>query len=345
MRPFALLVLIIGIGLGTLLGVRVVVAAQSATPAGSPTSAASGDFAALVDVGDGRRLWLECRGQGSPTVVLEAAYGDSALIWDAIALPPESDQMAVLPAVASFTRVCAYDRPGTVSGSDQRSRSDPVSQPRTAADAVADLHALLSASGESGPYVLAGHSFGGIIARLYAARFPDEVAGLVLSDSTHEAQSVRFEATLGSEHWAAYERLQQQTPPGLADYAGRERFDLDASFAQLWEAEAAHPLPVLPLVVLTHGVPLRDQLPPEAQAALPPEFPWDEMERVWQALQAELAGLAPGARHVIATESGHYIQLQQPGLVIDAIRQVVAAVRDPGSWATPVATPTDQSGS
>ena len=104
MHPFSVLVLVVG--LGTLLGVPVSVASQFATPAGSPPSAASGDFAGLVDVGDGRRLWLECRGHGSPTVVLEAAYGDSALIWDAIALPPESDQMAVLPAVASFTRVC-----------------------------------------------------------------------------------------------------------------------------------------------------------------------------------------------------------------------------------------------
>jgi pimeloyl-ACP methyl ester carboxylesterase len=338
MRPLAVLILMIE--LGTLLGVPVSGAAQSATPAGSPPSAASGDFAGLVEIGDGRRLWLECRGQGSPTVVLEAAYGDSALIWDAVALPPGADQMAVLPAVASFTRVCAYDRPGTVFGTDQRSRSDPVSQPRTAADAVADLNALLDASGESGPYVLAGHSFGGIIARLYAARYPDEVAGLVLIDSTHEEQSARFEAALGSEHWAAYERLQQQTPPGLADYAEREQIDLEASFAQLQEAAASDPLPNLPVIVLTHGVPLRDQLPPEAQAALPSDFPWDEMERVWQALQAELSGLAPGTRHVIATESGHYIQLQQPELVVDAIRQVVEAVRDPETRATPVATPT-----
>src|SRR5687768_69857 len=89
MHPFSVLVLVVG--LGTLLGVPVSVASQFATPAGSPPSAASGDFAGLVDVGDGRRLWLECRGHGSPTVVLEAAYGDSALIWDAIALPPESD--------------------------------------------------------------------------------------------------------------------------------------------------------------------------------------------------------------------------------------------------------------
>jgi hypothetical protein len=96
-------------------------------------------------------------------------------------------------------------------------------------------------------------------------------------------------------------------------------------------------LPPLPLVVLSHGVPLSAELPPEAQAALAPDFPWAEMEREWQDLQAELAGLAPGARHTIATESGHYIQLQQPELVVDATRQVVAAVRDPSSWATPVA--------
>jgi pimeloyl-ACP methyl ester carboxylesterase len=68
------------------------------------------------------------------------------------------------------------------------------------------------------------------------------------------------------------------------------------------------------------------------RAALPPDFPWDALEAVHQALQDELAALAPGARHVIATRSGHFIQLQQPELVIEAIRQVVEGVRSPDTW-------------
>ena len=108
--------------------------------------------------------------------------------------------------------------------------------------------------------------------------------------------------------------------------------DFDASFAQLRTAAAAHPLPPLPLVVLTHGVPAGAEMPPEVQSALPPDFPWDTFDTVWQALQAELAALVPEARQVIATESGHYIQLEQPDLVIEAIQQVVDGVRDPDTW-------------
>ena len=111
--------------------------------------------------------------------------------------------MAVLPGVAAFTRVCAYDRPGTALDADHRSRSDPVPMPRTAADAVADLHALIDGAGIPGPYVLVGHSLGGIIVRLYAATYPNEIAGVVLVDASHEEQYVRFQAVLTAEQWAA----------------------------------------------------------------------------------------------------------------------------------------------
>ena len=201
--------------------------------------------------------------------------------------------------------------------------------PRTAADAVTDLHALIDVAGIPGPYVLVGHSLGGIFVRLYAATYPQEIAGVVLVDASHEEQNVRFQAVLTAEQWAAFERLQQA---GLEDHPELERMDFDASFAELQTAAAAHPLPPLPLVVLTRGVPARDDLPPEAQAALPPDFPWQTFDAVWQALQDELAALVPGARHVVATESGHYIQLQQPELVIEAIRQVVEGVRHPDTW-------------
>jgi pimeloyl-ACP methyl ester carboxylesterase len=294
---------------------------------------ASGDFAGLVDIGGGREMYLTCRGEGRPTVVLEAGAGNDANIWDTVGLAPDSVQTAVLPGVAAFTRVCAYDRPGTLLDLDHRSRSDPVPQPRTAADAVDDLHALLSAAGVPGPYVLVGHSLGGIIIRLYAATYPDEVVGLVLVDASHEEQTVRFQTALTPEQWAAFERLQQQALPDLADEPNLERIDFDASFAQLRTAAGAKPLPSLPLVVLSRGVPVSAELPPEVRSALPPDFPFDTFDTVWQELQAELAALVPDARHVAATESGHYIQVQQPELVITAIQQVVDAVRDPSSWA------------
>ena len=108
--------------------------------------------------------------------------------------------------------------------------------------------------------------------------------------------------------------------------------DFDASFAQLRAAAATHPLPPLPLVVLTHGDATSAMVSPEVQSVLPPDFPWDALEAVWQELQDELAALVPGARHVIATKSGHYIQVEQPELVIEAIRQVVEGVRNPDTW-------------
>jgi pimeloyl-ACP methyl ester carboxylesterase len=337
MRPFPVLVLSL---FTLLLGAPFPAMAQSANPAASSPSAVNGDFAGLVDIGGGRRLWLECRGQGSPTVILESGYPNTAEVWDTIALTPApgSDQTAVLPGVATFTRVCAYDRPGTLLPPDRLSRSDPVPMPRTAADAVDDLHALLSAAGVSGPYVLVGHSLGGIIVRLYAATYPDEVAGLVLVDASHEDQNIRFQAALGAENWTAFENL-QRAPSGPDDDPALERMDLDASFAQLQTAAAAHPLPPLPLIVLTHGIPAGAEVPPEVRSALPPDFPWDTFDTVSQALQAELAALVPEGRQVIATESGHYIQVEQPDLVIEAIQQVVDAVRDPSTWTTPAANP------
>src|SRR5829696_2873331 len=154
--------------------------AQDATPAASSPSAASGGFGGLVDIG-GRSLYLECHGTGSPTVVLVAGYRASGRFWSDDLLHPEAPRTMVLPGVAETTRVCAYDRPGTyasIGEDDFPSRSDPIAQPRTAPEVVADLHALLQAAGIPGPYVLAAHSLGGLFARLYASTYPDEVIGL-----------------------------------------------------------------------------------------------------------------------------------------------------------------------
>jgi pimeloyl-ACP methyl ester carboxylesterase len=246
---------LLGLLLGLLLGIPISAGAQVASPAAASPSTARGDFAGLVDIGDGRRVWLECRGAGSPTVILEAGAGNNAAIWDAVALPTGSAQTAVLPGVAAFTRVCAYDRPGTILDLDHRSRSDPVPMPRTAGDIVTDLHALLHAADVPGPYVLVGHSFGGLVVRLYASTYPDEVVGLVLVDSAHEDYYAAVREALLPEQLAEYDRAIEQGPAELADYADRELLDPDASADQMREAAAASPLRPLPLAVLTHGRP------------------------------------------------------------------------------------------
>jgi pimeloyl-ACP methyl ester carboxylesterase len=243
---------------------------------------------------------------------------------------------AVLPGVGAFTRVCAYDRPGTALDADppdDRSRSDPIPQPTSAEGMVADLHALLTAAGVPGPYVLAGHSFGGLVARLYAATYPDEVDGLVLVDPFSEA----VRAAMTPDQWQTWLATNGVPPPDLlASYPEVERIDIDASADEMEQAAAAHPLRPLPLVVLSAG--RTGEMTPEQIADLPPGYP----EALAAALKANAAfagTLLPDARLVRVADSGHYIQGEHPELVIDAIRQVVDAVRDPARWATPVARP------
>ena len=315
------LIPVIGL-ISLLLGVTIAAVAHSATPAAATPVAASGDFAGLVDIG-GRRLYLECRGAGSPTVILESGAGNNGQNWDTVGLPAGSEQTAVLPGVAAFTRVCAYDRPGTLLDLDHRSRSDPVPMPRDAGDMVADLHALLTAAAIPGPYVLAGHSFGGLVVRLFAATYPDEVVGLVLVDAAHEDYYAQVRAVLTPAQWAAF----TQPPEELASDPVFERIDVDASAAAMRAAAAASPLRPLPLVVLTHGRPW----------VWPPGSPTAVLEALWRPLQEKLAALTPDALLIVAAQSGHFIPGDQPELVIAAIRQVVDAVRDPSTWATPAA--------
>ena len=139
------------------------------------------DIARPVDIGGGRTLYLECHGTGSPTVVLLSGFGNAADIWQvALAHPPSLDA-----GVATFTRVCSYDRPGsyivTVEQNGSRVEATSADQykgargnavasttPGTGAPVVADLHRLLEAAGVKAPYVLVGHSLGGVFALLYA---------------------------------------------------------------------------------------------------------------------------------------------------------------------------------
>src|ERR671916_3078233 len=157
---------------------------------GNPGKGNSGhnkDFAGLVDIGGGRQMYMECQGKGRPTVVFVSGAQDRAETWSTTKDPSEQ---AVLPAIAETKRVCAYDRPGTLLATGEgeedfeKSRSDPVPQPTTLQEGARDLHALLSASGERGPYVVVGHSMGGAIAKHYASEYPQEVSGLVVIDYT-----------------------------------------------------------------------------------------------------------------------------------------------------------------
>ena len=308
--------------LGALLATTPITRAQGHPATATP---ANGDFAGLVDVG-GHELYLECRGTGSPTVVLEAGYRSPATIWTDDLVQPDAPRTMVLPGVAAFTRVCTYERPGTavvLDGAVQPSRSQDVPMPRRVVDMVADLHALLHTAGVPGPYVLVGHSLGGLLVQLYASTYPQDVVGMVLVDALPD----QMRTFMTPAQWQFYVQLALAVPDdALAQVSGYETVSFDDAATGLQQARAAAPLRQMPLYVLSKGQPWDVPGDPASgfSAAL--------FERAWVAGQQDLALLLPDARHSVATDSGHDIELEQPQLVIDAIREVVDGVRDPSTW-------------
>jgi pimeloyl-ACP methyl ester carboxylesterase len=268
--------------------------------------------AASVDIGRGRKMFLTCRGHGGPTVVLISGFADTHDIWTARAAASPT----VFAGTARFTRVCAYDRPGT-STDGRRGRSTPVHQPTTARAAAADLAALLRAAHVPGPYVLVGHSYGGDVARVFAAEHLRSVAGLVLVDTLSEA----LPAGLTPEQLAAFESLNTpQNAPATA-----ERINWKALFVQLRHTPAVR----VPTVVLSADKP---QLTPEAiaEGGLPAGVDQAFADALWAAqlaAQDNLAHRYPGSVHITKTDSTHYIQIEQPRLVTRWIRYVVRRAR------------------
>jgi pimeloyl-ACP methyl ester carboxylesterase len=235
-------------------------------PLAVAVGAETGNFAGLVNIGSGRKMYLKCRGTGSPTVLLVSGLRASADDWDI----SDKSKPTVFADVATFTRVCACDRAGTPVG-EKPSRSDPVSQPTTAKDAVADLHALLSAADKAGPYVLVGHSYGGLVVRLYASTYHKDVFGLVLIDAFSEG----LQDAETPQQWAIQRTLvQNDDPENLALYPALERIDVAGSCDQIRAAPALHPMPV---VVLSADRPWGPQVPPmiaagKLPADIPPDF-------------------------------------------------------------------------
>ena len=267
------------------------------------------EFAELVDIGGHRKMHLECKGTGSPTVVLISGTRGAHDDWTDLIDPKnpageiKPGESAVFPQVSKFTRVCAYDRPGTTQNDNTMTDSTPVQQPTTAQQGVADLHALLNAAKEPRPYVLVGHSWGGLIARLFASTYPNEVAGLVLVDPASEF----LKTSLTPTQWATYIKATKK----LIESNGLEAPDHARTLDLL------HGTPVvqaMPIVVLTSDKRF------DFGAGGP------ETWGAWRSAHDHLAKLL-NAKHISNTNSGHAIQMEQPQLVIDAIRQVIEAVR------------------
>jgi pimeloyl-ACP methyl ester carboxylesterase len=283
-------------------------------------------FAGQVDIG-GRLLYLETNGSEGPTVVFITGYRASGRYWTDDLIHPDAPRTMVAPAVAEFARTVVYDRPGTYAeiGEDLLvSRSDAIAQPRTSLEVVDELHALLQAAGISGPYILAGHSLGGFFARLYASTYRDEVVGMILVDSYSE----RLETLLPPDRYEALKKLNQSggtdTVFPIPDYGDVETLPWGADNDVMREAAAATPLRPMPLAVLAHGLPF--PLPEDSG------FTVDELEPLLRSANEDLATLVPNARFIVAADSGHDIHQDQPQLVIEAIRQVVAGVLAQETW-------------
>jgi len=259
------------------------------------------DSKVAFDIG-GRHLVLARRGRGKPTVVLETGLGAESDEWS-----------TVWQSVASSTQVIRYDRAC-------RGASDPAPRPRSGSDMVDDLHALLRAARIAGPYIVVGHSFGGALARLFAHRHACEVAGLVLVDAMHEDQFDVFGPLFPSpdpdEAPALREVRAFWTTGWRAPQSTREGIDFIATCAQLRAIES---LGDVPIHVLSAGTFLNQPaIPVHRRATL--QQRWDEMQRCF-------LRLSTNSRHTSVHSSGHFMQRECPGLVVDAIRDVVMRAR------------------
>jgi pimeloyl-ACP methyl ester carboxylesterase len=280
--------------------------------AASAQSPGGGDFSGTVEIPGGRHLYLECHGSGFPTVIFEAGLRSTGDIWW---WSREGVGTGVLPRVSPFTRACIYDRPGTLAHFPTVSRSDPVPMPRSTGDVVSDLHALLSAAGVPGPYVMVGASTGGLIVRQYASLYPAEVSGLVLVDAISEA----MEGLMKPRQFARYNAYYLQSPSDDASrYANLEAIDFYRSFAEMWPLRR---LPrQLPVTVLSANYGFGT-----------PQGVWhrfgDLVNRTWKRSQLYLASLHPKTKRIVAFGSGHQIHVNRPALVARYVLGMVARAR------------------
>jgi pimeloyl-ACP methyl ester carboxylesterase len=257
---------------------------------------ASAQQSTLVSVA-GRHVEVVRMGEGSPTLVLESGGGESAAQWNRI-----------LPELAKQTRVISYSRAGF-------GKSGASTRPGSAQLSVSELHQLLQALGETGPVVIAGHSWGGLLARLYASTFPTEVIGLVLIDGTHEAQYARWEMLNPALKIADSIRARASKAPPSA----RDLLEQVLSVEAAQRVDGMQPLRDLPLAVIT------------AMKPCPPEREWTCRDpralALWRQLHAEWSAQSTSSLHMVSARTGHYVMNDQPTLIVDGVRFVLDHVR------------------
>jgi pimeloyl-ACP methyl ester carboxylesterase len=293
-------------------------------------------------------MHIHCQGDpaAGPAVVLDSGQAEPGMAW-----------ASVQPAVARFARVCAFDRAGL-------GWSDASPNPRTLENYIQEQRALLARAGVEPPYVLVGHSAGGLYARVYAHHYPGEVAGLVLVDAAHEDLDVRppqrliksqkritsmmgctfplfqFLSTWGlmalvpgsvTKVWPSpMPEDARDAYQAMACSGGRWFETMGKETAAAWGNLAAaramglSALGDMPLMVLARG---------QSGLVAGPGVSAEDAELFRVAneeMQAELAALSTAGRHIVAEDCGHHIHIERPELVIDAIHEVVKAVRSLG---------------
>ncbi len=288
----------------------------------------------MVDIG-GYKLHMIDSGSGGPTVVIDAGLGGNALEWS-----------LVQPEIAKFTRVVAYDRAGYA-------WSDVSPLERTSENMIKELHTMLQRENIPAPYILVGHSFGGINVRLFANMYPDEVAGIVLVDSSNEKQLEKLSEFMPSPFFfivvqaGAYLGLfripliqnvfnikaekfssdiqqiytSQKVAAKHQKAAMQEMSLFKQSFNQLESTGGL--LFNKPLTVITAGKSMSEQAP----GRFSPEQA-DQTNKVWSELQADLVTKSSRGKQIIAEHSGHMINCEQPEIIVDAVREMVDELHD-----------------
>ena len=247
----------------------------------------------VVAIG-GPSLHIHCIGEGAPIVILDSGLGNDGSVWN-----------DVQPAMSQFTRVCAYDRAG------MGYSIGAAPKPHTNRQMAHELHTLLERANLVPPYVLVGHSLGGVNVRLFASEHANEVAGMVLVDAVTDEQRPRYWALLSERELTAFR----------ADILKlHEGTDFETFVAGIADMHASNPsIGDTPLVVLTRG---KEDAPPEA-----PSERTALMLRTWQTMQADLTHLSTNAVQIVATKSRHFIQWDAPKLVVASVHEVVEASR------------------
>ena len=272
------------------------------------------DIAGTFDVG-GRKMYLQCTGQGSPTVILISGGGIAADAWDS----PLGERPTVYPTIAKTTRVCAYDRPGTTRARAEGgiSRSDPVPQPVTPSRSVAELHALLEAAGQTGPFVLAAHSYGGLVARLFAHELPPR-GGRAWCWSTASRRSCARPWPITGRRGSRGTPLRPRSSRTIPTTSG------STSTPPSTRSRPTVPSKPMPLVVLTADKPYPAPTQPGPPGRHQPRHPRRAGRLAASGRAAGARGRAHHEDRTAATTSCSRTRCSSPTRSVD----VVAAVRD-----------------